>query len=168
MRMQLSLIAALADNGVIGRANKLPWHLPADLQHFKHLTMGKPLIMGRKTFDSLGKPLPGRPHIIVTRDQNFSYPGCYIVHDLDAAVQCAADLLVQGADREAMVIGGAEIYRLMLPRIQRMYLTEVHCQVEGDAFFPAFERAQWQEVARQDGMAADLSYSFVVYERLAD
>lgn len=164
--MKLALIAAVADNGVIGRENQLPWRLPADLRHFKDLTMGKPLIMGRKTFESLGKPLPGRPHIIVTRAQDFSYPGCYIVHDLDAALQCASDLLAEGLDSEAMVIGGAEIYRLMLPRIQRMYLTEVHCQVGGDAFFPTFDRSQWQEVARQDCTAADLSYSFVVYERL--
>ena len=162
--MKLALIAAVADNGVIGRDNKLPWHLPADLRHFKELTMGKPLIMGRKTFDSLGKPLPGRPHIIVTRAQDFSYPGCYIVHDLDAALQCASDLLAD-PDSEVMVIGGAEIYHLLLPRIQRMYLTEVHCQVEGDAFFPTFDRSQWQEVARKDCTTAELSYSFAVYER---
>lgn len=166
--MKLSLIAAVAENGVIGCNNKLPWHLPADLQHFKRITMGKPLIMGRKTFDSLGKPLPGRPHIIVTRDQGFDYPGCHIVHDLDSALCCAAVLLSGQDNGETMVIGGAEIYRLILPEIDRMYLTEVHQCVEGDAFFPVFDRNQWQQVAREDFSApsvTEYAYSFVVYER---
>ena len=166
--MKLSLIAAMAQNRTIGRNNKLPWYLPEDLKYFKRVTMGKPLIMGRKTFESLGKPLPGRPHIIITRDKDYTYPGCHIVHDLQSAIMRAEDLLLIDGGGEVVVIGGAQIYGLMLPKIDRMYLTEVHEEVPGDAFFPEYNNDEWQEIAREDFSAEppnEYDYSFVAYDR---
>jgi dihydrofolate reductase len=166
--MKLSLIAAMAQNRVIGRNNKLPWYLPEDLKYFKRVTMGKPLIMGRKTFESLGKPLPGRPHIIITRDEAYEYPGCHIVHDVKSATARAESLLLIDGGDETVVIGGAEIYGLMLPEVERMYLTRVHQNVEGDAYFPEFNESDWSQIAREDIPAQppnEYDYSFVVYER---
>ena len=166
--MKLSLIAAMAQNRVIGRNNKLPWYLPEDLKYFKRVTMGKPLIMGRKTFESLGKPLPGRPHIIITRDESYAYPGCHIVHNIESALGRAESLLLIDGGDEVVVIGGAEIYGLMLPEVNRMYLTKVHHSVEGDAEFPEFNGENWQEIAREDFSAEppnEYDYSFVVYDR---
>ncbi|MBL4607179.1 MAG: dihydrofolate reductase [Pseudomonadales bacterium] len=166
--MRLSLIAAMAQNCVIGRNNKLPWYLPEDLKYFKRVTMGKPLIMGRKTFESLGKPLPGRPHIIITRDETYTYPSCHIVHDLQSAKTCAESLLLIDGGEEVVVIGGAEIYGLMLPEVDRMYLTKVHQAVEGDAYFPKYNADDWTQLAREDFSAEPpnaYDYSFVVYER---
>ena len=168
--MKLSLIAAMAQNRTIGRNNKLPWYLPEDLKYFKRVTMGKPLIMGRKTFESLGKPLPGRPHIIITRDKDYTYPGCHIVHDRQSAITRAENLLLIDGGGEVVVIGGAEIYGLMLPKMDRMYLTEVREDVPGDAFFPEYNSDEWQEVAREDFSAEppnEYDYSFVAYDRKA-
>ena len=165
--MRLSLIVALAQNGVIGRNNKLPWYLPEDLKYFKRVSMGKPLIMGRKTFESLGKPLPGRPHIIITRDESYRYEGCHVAHSLKAALTRAENLLLIDGGDEALVIGGAEIYALTLPDIDRMYMTEVHGEVDGDAFFPSYDKQAWKEVLREDFSAEkpdSYAYSFVVYE----
>ena len=122
---RIALIAALAENRVIGRKNRLPWRLPADLRRFKSLTMGKPVIMGRKTYESIGKPLPGRSNIVVTRDPDYRAQGCQVVHSLDQALEAGA------GHAEVMVIGGAELYRQALGRAQRMYLTLVRAEVEG-------------------------------------
>lgn len=158
--MILSLIVAVANNGVIGQRNGLPWRLPEDLKRFKALTMGKPIIMGRKTFESIGKPLPGRTNIVITH-QALSLPGCTVAPSLPAAIAVA------GAVEEVMVIGGAEIYRQALPLAERVYLTEVHAEVVGDALFPALD-TQWRELAREDYPADErhaFAYSFVILTR---
>jgi dihydrofolate reductase len=136
--MILSLIAAMDRNRVIGRDNALPWHLPADLRHFKALTLGKPILMGRRTFESIGRPLPGRQNIVLTHDPVYVADGCDVVHSIDAAVACARG-------EELMVIGGATLYAQCLPRADRLYLTLVDAEVGGDAVFPAFDASQWHE-----------------------
>lgn len=166
--MLVSLIAAVADNGVIGRDNKLPWHLPGDLKYFKATTLGKPVIMGRKTWESLGRPLPGRTNIVITRQSGYAPAGAKVTASLDEALALAAQVaLIDGVD-ECVVIGGAEIYAQALPRCDRLYLTEVRAQVAGDAFFPAFDRRNWRETKREDFRAEGpnpYDYGFVVYER---
>jgi len=159
--MRLSLIAAVAANGVIGRAGGLPWRIPADLRHFKAVTLGKPVIMGRKTWQSIGRPLPGRRNIVVSRDARFVAEGAEVAASLDAALAAVADA------EEAMVIGGAAIYAEALPRADRLYLTEVHADVEGDVYFPEFDRAAWRETAREDHPAGGdaPAFSFVTLER---
>ncbi len=158
----LSLVVAMADNRVSGRNNQLPWHLPADLKHFKALTMGKPMIMGRKTFESLGRVLPGRPHIVISRNPGYRLPegDCHLATDLSSAIG-----LAQSMGDEAVVIGGAEIYQQALDWVDLMYVTEVHLQVEGDAHFPEFDVSQWSEVARDDRQDKQLAFSFVTYRR---
>ena len=166
--MKLAQIVAVARNGVIGRNNQLPWYLPEDLKYFKRTTMGKPIIMGRKTFDSIGKPLPGRTNIVITRNPDFAATGCKVVATLDAAVDMAESICLLEGQEEAVIIGGSEIYRLSLPEIQRLYLTEVHADVEGDTHFPELDKAQWQEVSRADYSAEGpnpYDYSMVVLER---
>lgn len=166
--MKLSLIWAMARNGVIGRNNALPWYLPEDLRYFKRVTMGKPIIMGRKTWDSIARPLPGRTNIVITRDRQFEVEGVKIVHSLDEALALASRIAhIDGAE-ECMVMGGAEIYALALPQAERLYLTQVHAEVEGDAYFPNFDAGQWQELAREDFEASGANpyaYSFLVLER---
>lgn len=167
-RPRLALIAAVAENGCIGIDNKLPWYLPEDLKYFKAVTSGKAVIMGRTTFDSLGRPLPNRTNIVITRNAAFTAPaGVRIVHSLDEAIRLAESIAVIDGSEEIIVIGGAQIYADALPRMDRLYLTEVKKTVAGDAFFPAWNRAEWQEVLRQDHHyePAQLDYSFVVYER---
>jgi dihydrofolate reductase len=168
--VKLSLIAALAENGVIGRDNKLPWHLPNDLKYFRAVTIGKPVIMGRRTWESLGRPLPGRTNIVITRQPAYEATGARVVATLDEAIRLAESVaLIDGQD-ECVVIGGAEIYALALPRCDRLYLTEVHATVDGDAYFPVFDRARWRERARERFAAEGpnpFDYSFVVYERVA-
>ena len=162
--MRVTLIAALGRNGVIGRDNRIPWHLSEDLKRFKTLTMGHPVVMGRKTFESIGRALPGRDNVVVTRSRDFAAPGCRIVHSLTQALATAA-----GAE-EIFVIGGAEIYALALPLAGRLQFTEVDTSIDGDAYFPDFERSEWQEVAREPGSAPGpegLRYDFVTYERRA-
>ncbi len=160
--MKVSLIVAMADNNVIGVDNQLPWHLPADLKYFKSVTMGKPIIMGRKTFESIGRPLPGRQNIVITRNTEWSADGVTVVKSTGAAVAAAS-----GAE-EVMVIGGAEIYRAMLPLVGKLYVTEVSLSVEGDAFFPDIEVEQWQETSRaaHPAEADKPAYAFVTYERM--
>lgn len=146
--MKLSVIVAMAENRVIGVDGKLPWHLPGDMKHFKQTTMGKPVVMGRKTWESLARPLPGRANIIVTRDLTFGVEGAYVAHDIDAALALAEGLAADGD--EVMVIGGAEIYAQTLDRADRLYLTEVHLDVEGDAVFPELDEHMWTETLRDD------------------
>jgi dihydrofolate reductase len=157
----VSILAAVARNGVIGRDNGLPWRLPEDLKRFKTLTLGHPVIMGRRTFDSIGRALPGRENIVVTRAREYDAPGCRVVHSLGAALSAAA-----GAD-EAFVIGGAEIYALALPLARRLYMTEIDADVEGDTVFPEYDRGAWSEIAREPGSPAPGGprYDFVVYAR---
>lgn len=161
--MNVSLIVAMADNNVIGVDNQLPWHLSADLKYFKAVTMGKPIIMGRKTFESIGRPLPGRQNIVITRNQDWAADGVTVVQSTEDAVAAAST-----AD-QVMVIGGAEIYRAMLPLVHKLYVTEVALSVEGDAFFPNIDHAEWQEVSRESHAAeADKpAYAFVTYERVS-
>jgi dihydrofolate reductase len=162
--MKVSLIAAVAENGVIGRDNGLPWRLPEDLQYFKRVTLGKPIIMGRKTFESIGRALPGRVNIVISRHPATSSDNLRWVDSPDAALLLARQL---GAD-EAMIIGGEAIYRALLPGATRLYITEVHAAIEGDAFFPHYDPDDWCEVQRSaadpDSSASHL-FSFVVMER---
>lgn len=138
------MIAALAENHVIGCDNQLPWHLPADLKHFKALTLGKPIIMGRKTWDSLGRPLPGRLNLVVSRQPDLQLDGAEVFATLDAAlVRANAWAQANGAD-ELMLIGGAQLYELSLPRAERLYLTRVALSPSGDAYFPEVTEADWQ------------------------
>jgi dihydrofolate reductase len=138
----LSMIVAMAENGVIGRDNALPWHLPEDLRHFKATTLGKAILMGRKTFAAIGKPLPGRVNHVLTRARDWRAEGVTVVHSLSGV----NDALPDGA--ELVVIGGAEIYRLCMPFTRRIYLTRVHATVPGDTVFPALDMTQWRETAR--------------------
>ena len=164
--MQLVLMVARADNGVIGRDGALPWHLPADLRRFKRMTVGKPVIMGRKTFVSIGKPLPGRHNIVLSRDAAWRAEGVTVVPNLAEAV-AAAGLDPRARADEIMVIGGAQIYAEALPSAARIELTEVHVSPEGDTLLPAFDPVRWREVAREDHPAegAAPAHSFVTLER---
>jgi dihydrofolate reductase len=164
----IALIAAVADNGVIGRDNELPWHLPEDLRHFKRTTLGKPVVMGRKTWESIGRPLPGRINIVVTRQPGYVAEGAQVAATLEQALRLAETAATESGADELMVIGGAEIYALALPRARRMYITEVHAEVTGDARFPVWDRAEWQESSREyhgEGQEGTPPHSFVVYER---
>lgn len=158
--MTLSLIVAMAENGVIGRGDTLPWRIPNDLKHFKSITMGKPIIMGRRTWDSLGGILPGRPHIVLSRDPNFAVDGVSSAHSLEDALTIAESL----TEHEIMIIGGAEIYRAALCYVKCIYLTEIHRSISGDTFFPQFNRDAWIEMERQGPFQDEqsgLTYSFV-------
>jgi dihydrofolate reductase len=139
-RPAISMMVARAMNGVIGRDNALPWHLPADLQRFKAVTMGKPILMGRRTFESIGRALPGRVNLVLTRDATFHAPGVIVVHSLEEALERC------GAASELVVIGGAELFQLVLPLTRLIYLTDVHAQIAGDTLFPALAPADWHEV----------------------
>lgn len=166
--MIISLIWAQAQNRVIGRNNKLPWHLSEDLKYFKRVTMGRPVIMGRKTFESIGRPLPGRTNIIITRNKSYHSDNVKVVHTLEEAISlCESINIIDDCD-EAMVIGGAEIYKQAFAFADRLYLTEVHADVDGDAYFPEFDREQWSEVGREDYAAAGpnpYDYSFLILEK---
>jgi dihydrofolate reductase len=148
-----SLVVAVARNGVIGRNNALPWRLPEDLAYFKRVTLGAPVIMGRRTYQSIGKPLPGRKNIVVTRDRSFAAPGCIVVHSLDEAWREAGDV------PEVFVIGGTSLFGEALPCADVIHLTEVDAEVEGDTYFPPLDRTQWHEteVARH---AADARHAY--------
>ena len=141
--LPLCLIAALAQNRVIGRDNQLPWHLPADLKHFKALTLGKPIIMGRKTWDSLGRPLPGRLNLVVSRQPDLQLQGAEVFPSLDAALERAEAWAREEDAEELMLIGGAQLYELGLARAERLYLTRVGLEPQGDAWFPVFAEADW-------------------------
>lgn len=159
---QLSLVAALDDNGLIGRAGGLPWRLPNDLKHFKRLTRGKTVLMGRRTWESLGRPLPERDNWVITRDAGYQAPGARVFASLDCALSAAP------RQAELMVIGGAEVYRQTLPLARRLYLTRVHASVDGDTWFPDFNADAFAIVDREDHAADERhahAYSFLTLER---
>jgi dihydrofolate reductase len=160
---KLSLIWAMDQNRLIGNNNSLPWYLPADLAFFKRTTMGKPMIMGRKTFDSIGRPLPGRQNIVITRDSTFSAQGCDIANSIEEAMS-----LVSEEKQEAMLIGGASLYLQMLAQADTLYLTQIHHAFSGDTWFPEMDMSQWSEVYREDFEADEKNlhaYSFMQYQR---
>ena len=160
--MSLSIIVAMAKNRTIGVNNTLPWRCPADLQHFKALTMGHHIIMGRKTFDSIGRPLPGRTTVIVTRNRDLQVEGCLVAHSLQEAIAACS------GDDEAFIVGGAELYAQALPLVARLYITEIQQDVAGDAHFPELDRETWLEVSREKHTQAEpqpLEYHFVTYQR---
>ncbi|WP_346799036.1 dihydrofolate reductase [Halomonas sp. Bachu 37] len=163
----IAMIVAMSRNRVIGVDGKLPWYLPEDLKFFKRMTQGKPMIMGRKTFVSIGRALPGRLNIVVTTDTDFQAPGTRVFHDLDAAMALADQQATIDAAEEIMVIGGGEIFQHTLPHAQRLYVTEVDADVDGDAYFPPIDPLQWREAQRVAGNPAEgqLCYDFVIYER---
>jgi dihydrofolate reductase len=166
--VKLSMIVAAAQNRVIGRDNALPWYLPNDLKYFKQTTLGKPIIMGRKTYESIGKPLPGRTNIVITRQTDYQPDGVKVVHSVAEARDLAESVCLIDGQEEAMVMGGAEIYTLALPDADRLYLTEVHADVDGDAYFPEYDKTEWQEISREDFSAEGsnpYNYSFVVYDK---
>lgn len=164
----LALIVAMAENRTIGRDNQLPWHLPDDLAYFKRVTMGKPIIMGRKTFESIGRPLPGRPNLVITRQSDWQSAGVTVCNSLEAAIAQGKAMAEAAGLDEAMVIGGSEIYRQALPQAARLYLTQVHAEVDGDAHFPPLDEAQWQTVSEERRVASGsnpYNYSFIVLRR---
>lgn len=153
--LPLSIIVALADNNVIGINNQLPWHLPADLKHFKAVTTGKPIIMGRKTWQSLGRPLPNRLNLVVSRQANFSAEGAEVFPSLAEAIQRANDWAEAQQVAELMLIGGAQLYKMALEAklVDKLYLTRIHLTPEGDAYFPALDTKQWHKVEQQHFIA---------------
>ena len=158
----LSIIVALASNRAIGINNTLPWRIPADLQHFKKLTMGHHMIMGRKTFESIGKPLPGRTTVVVSRDRNLKIDGCIVAHSLPEAIASCA------SDPQIFIVGGADIYAQALGLADTLYLTEIQQEIAGDAWFPEFDRSEWQEVSREkhrQETPQPLEYHFATYRR---
>lgn len=158
----ISLIAAMSENRVIGRENQLPWQLPADLAHFKSLTLGKPIVMGRRTWESLPGLLPGRRHIVLTSDKRYSAAGCLVVASIEQALAAAGEV------PEVMIVGGAALYRQLLPLAGRIYLTLVHITLEGDTFFPEFAAEDWNETDRrynQPDHKNPYAYSFITLER---
>ncbi len=164
----IALIAAMANNRVIGRDNQLPWHIAEDLRFFKRMTLGKPLIMGRNTFESLGRPLPGRPHIVISRNPDYQPAGVERAATLEAAIARATELARASSADEIMVIGGAQVYAAALPYARRIYLTLVDAEVAGDTHFPAIDSALWREVSRtaaQARQAHEPDYCFAVLER---
>lgn len=160
----LSIIVAVAENGVMGNDNQLPWRLPDDLKHFKALSLGKPIVMGRKTFDSIGRALPGRLNIVISRQPGRDIPGCRVVTSIDEAIAAAQPAM------EIVIVGGAEIYRQVLPRVQIIHLTRVHADVPGDVVFPTLRDEEWREVAKEYHPADDRhahAFTFSTLERVA-
>jgi len=161
-KTKISLIVAVDQKGVIGRDDELPWHLSTDLKNFKKVTMGKPIIMGRKTHESIGKPLPGRQNIIITRNKDFQADGCKVCHHFDDAIEMCEN------EEEVVVIGGSEIYRIALDFVNRIYLTEVHADVDGNIFLPVIDRVEWDEIIREDIPADDKNeypFSMLILEK---
>lgn len=159
--MKISLIAAIANRRVIGKNNQLPWHLPADLKYFKATTLNKPIVMGRKTYESLGKPLPQRTNIILTSDRTYKAHGCYVVHSFDEAIQAVKDA------EEIFIIGGATLFQLYLPLANRFYLTMIHADFEGDTFFPDFDAASFRLLKEENHLPDEKNpwpYDFLVFE----
>ena len=167
--IQKTIVVACAKGRVIGKDNAMPWHLPADLQHFKKLTLGHPLIMGRKTFESIGRPLPGRTTFVITRQKNWHAKGVKICHSLEQAyMQAEGEARDLGVD-SLMIVGGADFYRQALPDVQRVYLTEIDLDVEGDTFFPVLDEKEWRLVHREKHSPDEknnLSYSFCQLNRM--
>ena len=159
--MKISLIVAMASNRVIGLNNQMPWHLSADLKRFKQITMGHPIIMGRKTFEAIGKPLPGRTNIIVSRNSSYQQEGCVVVDSIEAAINHGCRL-----DDEVFVIGGATLYEATLPIADNLYITQINQMFDGDTFFPDFDRNKWTGVEREDVIddkKVGFAYSFLKY-----
>lgn len=159
---RISVIAALARNRVIGIENRLPWRLPEDLAHFKAMTLGHPILMGRKTFESLGRPLPGRTNIVITRNSSYRPEGCLVADSIPAAIALCQDV------DEVFFIGGAELYTQVIPLADRLYLTEVDIEAEGDAWFPDYDRSAFTEISRESHTGAKgdtMRFDFVVYQR---
>jgi dihydrofolate reductase len=165
--MTISMIAALARNGVIGKANDLPWHLPDDMKFFMQTTKGHHVIMGRKNYESLPekfRPLPNRTSIVVTRQRDYNAPGCIVVHQMEEGVKMAE----KNGESELFIIGGSEIYKLAMPIANKLYLTEIDSVIEGDTFFPSYKKESWKEIARQHHTSDDrhqFSFDFVVYKK---
>ena len=159
----LSIIVALSENNVIGRDNGLPWRLSADLKRLKSLTMGHHIIMGRRTWESLGRPLPGRQNVVITSDKNYFAEGAIVVHSLEEA------LTISAIDNEVFIFGGGKVFAEALPQVEKIYLTKVHTTIEGDTFFPVLNESEWKEIERHDFSADEkneFDYSFVTMVRL--
>jgi len=166
----LIAIVAMDENGVIGKNNQLPWHLPADLKHFKSLTSGHPILMGRKTYESIGKPLPNRTNIILSRNPNLTIPGCRVVQTVEQALKWLEDApsLEKAFPKKIFIIGGAEIYQQLMPLTKRLHLTVVHHTFSGDTFFPKLDEKEWLETERTDHCADESNpypYSFVTLNK---
>lgn len=163
---RIAYVVAMDNNRLIGRDNDLPWRLPDDMAWFRRQTLGKPCIMGRKTYDSLPprfRPLPGRLNIVVTRNVDYEAPGAIVVHSVEDALQAAGEV------EEIVIVGGAELFRRLLPTVDRLYLTEVHGVVEGDVFFPEYDRAQWREIYRQEHAADErhpYAFTWLILDRI--
>lgn len=158
----ITIIAAISKNGVIGIENQLPWHIPADFKHFKETTLHGTVIMGRKTFDSIGKPLPNRTNIVITRNKGLIIPGCITVNSLKSAIRKA------GSNTEIFIIGGEEVYKMAMPIADCLNLTIIKESFEGDAFFPKISRSEWDKISSEDYQADEKNkfpYSFIKYER---
>ncbi len=169
MKAVLAIVVAVAENGVIGRGNDMPWRLRTDLRHFRSLTMGRPILMGRKTFASIGRPLPGRRTIVLTRDQNFAADGVEVAHTLEEALAVGDRIAAEMGSDALMCVGGAEIYRLLLPRAERLHVTEVEARPQGDAFFPPVDTAAFREISRERhpaGAEDDHAFAFVDWVRV--
>lgn len=161
--MKISIIVAISENNAIGKDNQLLWHLPADLKHFKQITSGHPILMGRKTYDSIGRPLPNRRNIVISRQKELAIPGVEVVSSIDEAIS----LCVQ--EEEIFIIGGAEIYKSALSSCDRIYLTTVHAQYDADAFFPALKQQEWSQRSREFHSADEknnVDYTFSTLERI--
>ncbi|WHY32774.1 dihydrofolate reductase [Cytobacillus firmus] len=159
----ISLMWAMDENRVIGRDNKLPWHLPEDLKFFKRTTMGHPIAMGRKTWDSIGRPLPGRENIVITRNNSFSCDGCTVVHTVEELLNYSGD-----REDEIFVIGGAEIFKAILPAADRLYLTMIYDEFEGDTYFPELDMSEWDLLSREKGTRDEKNpydFEFLIYKR---
>lgn len=160
--MLISMIAAMANERVIGRNNQMPWHLPADLKHFKAMTLGKPVLMGRKTYESIGRPLPQRTNYVLTRDKSWSAPGVIVIHDFEQAILAEQDT------EELVIMGGGELYRRFLSRANRLYLTFIDLETEGDTFFPDYQEELWERSSVETHIADERNphnYTFVQLER---
>lgn len=161
--MKISLIVAMASNRAIGLNNQMPWHLSADLQKFKQITMGLPILMGRKTYESIGRPLPGRNNIIISRNPSYQQPGCQVFDNVDKVITACQEY------NEIFVIGGATFYQAMLPKADLLYLTQINKAFDADTFFPVINQQEWKEIAREDidnDPTVDFSYSFLKLERI--
>lgn len=160
----ISFILAMDENRVIGKDNQLPWYLPEDLKYFRRVTMGNPIVMGRKTFDSIGKPLPGRENIILTRNQDYACDGCTVFYHIDDFLTACRE----HPDKEYFVIGGAEIFNVLLPNVDRLYITQIHHQFDGDTYFTTLEMNDWELVSREQGIKDEKNpydYEFLKYDR---
>lgn len=164
------MIAAMTPERVIGKDNQMLWHLPADFKHFKQTTLGKPIIMGRKTFESIGRPLPGRLNIVLSKGDKPPHPDVVLVNTIEQAIEKAKQSLLNTDENEIMVIGGGVIYELFLPIADRLYITEVNTQIDGDAYFPEINKNTWQETERSQGVIDEknaLAHQFVTYQKVA-